>query len=191
MKERFGIPEMVFDDYLFLRRKNTWRILRMSAHLAKAGHLKVEAAGIKGFHLIGEFIKPSTRVIQMFGRHAVKARVELGGEEMCRLAGGGEIPADPDMGNGYVILCLRGGAPPGIGPDNQANAQSPDSQGGIAVFSSAVLDDKAFQGQKDAGGYCRSDYTRHIGAHGVHQEHVSRIGLHAHFLADPCGHGDR
>ncbi len=114
MKERFGIPEMVFDDYLFLRRKNTWRILRMSAHLAKAGHLKVEAAGIKGFHLIGEFIKPSTRVIQMFGRHAVKARIELSGEELCRLARGNEISADPDMGNGYVILCLRG-HPLGLG----------------------------------------------------------------------------
>ncbi|MFO7785392.1 MAG: hypothetical protein ACQET7_12285 [Thermodesulfobacteriota bacterium] len=114
MEERFGIPGVVFDDYLFFRRKNTWRILRKSAHLAKAGHLKVEAVGIKGFHLIGDFIKPSTRVIQMFGRHAEKARVEVNGKDLNRLAKGIEIPADPGIGNGYVILCRRG-QPLGLG----------------------------------------------------------------------------
>lgn len=114
MEDRFGIPGSVFDDYLFFRRKDTWRILRMSVHLVKAGHLKVEAAGIKGFHLIGEFIKPSTRVIQMFGLYAVKARLELSRQELRRLAKGSEISADPDIGNGYVILC-RQGHPLGLG----------------------------------------------------------------------------
>lgn len=74
----------------------------------------MEAAGIKGFHLIGDFIKPGTRVIQMFGRHAVKARVELKKEELGRLAAGSQIQADPGIGDGYVILCHRG-HPLGLG----------------------------------------------------------------------------
>lgn len=114
MEDRFGIPASVFHGYLFLRRKDTWRIIRNSEHLGKAAHLKVESVGIKGFHLIGEFIKPSTRLIQMFGGHAVKARMELGQAELCSLAGGIEIPADPRLENGYVILCSRG-QPLGLG----------------------------------------------------------------------------
>jgi NOL1/NOP2/fmu family ribosome biogenesis protein len=114
MEERFGIPASLFRDFVFLRRKNTWRILRKSEHFGKAGPLKVEAAGIRGFHRIGRFIKPSTRLIQVFGAHAVRSRLELDAEQIRLLGNGGEIEADPGIGNGYVVLCHRG-HPLGLG----------------------------------------------------------------------------
>lgn len=74
----------------------------------------METAGMKAFHLIGEYIKPGTRVIQVFGRHARKSRVEMGAEELAGIAGGLEIPCNPSLGDGYVIIC-RQGHPLGVG----------------------------------------------------------------------------
>ncbi|MCF8062815.1 MAG: hypothetical protein K9M82_09885, partial [Deltaproteobacteria bacterium] len=108
MEERFGVPQAVFDAFLLFRRGNTWRLLRKSPHLDKARRLRVEAVGIKAFHRIRAFLKPTTRLIQIFGRHATRARVELPREALSALARGEELPLKRDLENGYVILTLDG-----------------------------------------------------------------------------------
>ncbi len=129
MEERFGIPEAAFDDYLLLRRKNTWRILRRSPHLEAAFRLRVEVVGIRAFHRIRAFIKPTTRLIQAFGRHATKARVALSREALASLARGKELPLKGDLENGYVILDLDG-EPLGVGLliDGRLRSQIPKSE---------------------------------------------------------------
>jgi NOL1/NOP2/fmu family ribosome biogenesis protein len=74
----------------------------------------VEAVGMKAFHFIGDFIKPSTRFIQVFGRYATRCRIELDGEDLDRLIRDREIPADARVENGYMILYHRGD-PLGLG----------------------------------------------------------------------------
>ncbi len=110
MEERFGIPPAVFEDYLVFRRKNTWRMLKKSKHMDKAAQLKVEAAGIKAFHRIRNFIKPTTRLIQMFGRHAVKSRITLTKHALDSLVRGERLPVEAHTENGYIILFFRGHA---------------------------------------------------------------------------------
>jgi len=114
MEERFGMGEKVFSGYVWFRRRNVVRILKASPHLVSAARLRVEAVGMKAFYFIGEFVKPSTRLIQVFGRHATRCRIELGGEDLDRLIRGEEIPADARVENGYMIL-FRRGEPLGLG----------------------------------------------------------------------------
>ena len=114
MEERFGIPSRVFEGYVWFRRKNTFRILDASSHLEGAARLKVEAVGMKAFHYIGGYIKPSTRIAQVFGSYATRCRIDLGPDDLDRLVRGEEIQVDPQMGDGYVILILQG-EPLGVG----------------------------------------------------------------------------
>jgi len=114
MEERFGMGEHVFEGYVWFRRRHVVRILKDSPHLVSAARLRVEAVGMKAFYFIGDFIKPSTRVIQVVGRHATRCRIELGHEDLERLIRGREIPADERVENGYMILCHRGD-PLGLG----------------------------------------------------------------------------
>jgi NOL1/NOP2/fmu family ribosome biogenesis protein len=129
MEERFGIPGAAFDDYLLFRRKHTWRILRRSAHLETAFGLRVEVVGVKAFHRVRAFIKPTTRLIQAFGRHATRARVALGRAELAALARGEQLPLDTGLDNGYVILTLAG-EPLGTGLliDGRLRSQIPRSE---------------------------------------------------------------
>jgi NOL1/NOP2/fmu family ribosome biogenesis protein len=129
MEERFGIPPSVFDGYLLFRRKNTWRILRMSPHLEAAFRLRVEVVGIKAFHRIRAFIKPTTRLIQIFGGKATRARVALSRSDLSALTRGEELPLDTGLDNGYVIL-EQAGRPLGLGLliDGTLRSQIPRSE---------------------------------------------------------------
>jgi len=129
MEERFGIVRAVFDDYLLFRRKHTWRILRNSPHLDEAFRYRVEAVGVKAFHQIRAFVKPTTRLVQSFGRHATKARVALSRAELAALALGEQLPLDTGLENGYVILTLSG-EPLGLGLliDGRLRSQIPKSE---------------------------------------------------------------
>ena len=123
------MPPSLFDDYLLFRRGNTWRILRRSPHLEAAFRLRVEAVGVKAFHRIRAFVKPTTRLIQIFGGHATKARVELNRGDLGILARGEGFPLKGDLANGYVILVL-GGNPLGLGLliDGRLRSQIPKSE---------------------------------------------------------------
>ncbi len=114
MEERFGISAEVFSGYVWFRRRHVVRILKASPHLVSAARLRVEAVGMKAFYFIGDFIKPSTRIIQVFGPYATRCRMDLDREDLEQLVRGREIPADERVENGYMILCHQGD-PLGLG----------------------------------------------------------------------------
>jgi NOL1/NOP2/fmu family ribosome biogenesis protein len=104
MEDRFGIPERLFDDYVLFERKKSWSIIRNGTSLAPAAQLKVSKVGLKAFQTVGAFVKPTTRMIQLFGHAATKARLEIDAEQLQRLVANEDLPMDLDLDKGYVIL---------------------------------------------------------------------------------------
>jgi len=104
MKDRFGIPENLFDGHLFLKRKKGWFLLKDSPHIKTACRLKVSVAGIKAFRRVGNFIKPTTRIIQLFGCFATKAILKINNQQLQRLLTRQAILVDLEIEDGYVIL---------------------------------------------------------------------------------------
>jgi NOL1/NOP2/fmu family ribosome biogenesis protein len=106
LKDRFGIPEALFRDYLIFKRKRNWWLLRAGPLIESAASLKVSRTGLRAFQRVGGFVKPTTRMIQVFGHAATKARLELSLSQLSRVLAGEEIPAALDLEPGYVILTL-------------------------------------------------------------------------------------
>lgn len=108
MDERFGISPSVFDEYLLYEKKNTYWFVRKSPLISGLGHLKIKRLGIKTFQKVGSFMKPTTRMIQYFGRHAAKAVFNIDLNMLRGIVSGEYIPVDTDMENGYIILLFKG-----------------------------------------------------------------------------------
>jgi len=108
MEERFGIPDESFDPFLLLRRKRSWWLLKNSPHVLSASRLKVSVIGMRAFRRIGRFVKPSTRMIQIFGQKAIRSRLDMDEQELQKMAAGKPLPVDLNLQNGYVILSLKG-----------------------------------------------------------------------------------
>ena len=107
LEERFGIPEKAFADFhLFSRRKNWW-LLRKTIDVIPMARLKVSQVGLKAFDKVGKYLKPTTRVIQIFGHHATKGVHRLSDNEFERLLRGEPVEIDTAMEDGFVILCFR------------------------------------------------------------------------------------
>ena len=107
MEDRFGIPERLFNDYLLLKQEKAWWLLKKSRNISDAATLKVSLTGLRAFSQVGRFIKPSTRFIQLFGKEAKRATVEISTEELSLLLKGQALSKALDMEKGYVILCLE------------------------------------------------------------------------------------
>lgn len=82
--------------------------------MGKAASLKPASVGIRAFHRIKGFIKPTTRLVQVVGAHATRSRLELSREDLGRLAGGAVLPCDAALSDGYVLL-FHAGRPLGLG----------------------------------------------------------------------------
>ena len=108
MERRFGISQNVFDGYLLFKRQRSWWLLINSPFLQSASRLKVARAGLRAFQRIGKFVKPSTRMIQVFGSLATKARVEIDEAQLKKLVGGETLHVDLEIEDGYVILLFAG-----------------------------------------------------------------------------------
>jgi NOL1/NOP2/fmu family ribosome biogenesis protein len=67
---------------------------------------KLFACGMKSFQRVGEYIKPTTRMIQVFGSLATKAVVNLEEGQLESMLGGKDLVLDPAHEEGYVILKL-------------------------------------------------------------------------------------
>ena len=106
LEGRFGIPEKLFDHYLLFASRDNWWLLRSSSQIEIALPLKVSRVGLKAFRKVGAFVKPTTRMIQIFGSFATKARLEIDTCQLIRLLAGEALHVDLDMGKGYVILSL-------------------------------------------------------------------------------------
>lgn len=102
--ERFGIPEKLFREYLLFKQKTGWFLLHSSALLEDISRIKVSKVGLRSFRKVGQFVKPTTRFIQSFGRFATKRVCCLSRDNLFRLVAGEEIPVDQDYKKGYVIL---------------------------------------------------------------------------------------
>jgi NOL1/NOP2/fmu family ribosome biogenesis protein len=107
MERRFGISENVFDGYLLFKRKRSWRLLKNSPFLQTASQFKVAGVGLKAFQRVGKFVKPTTRMIQMFGRLATRAKVEMDEVQLRKLVGGEPLNVELEVEDGYVILSFE------------------------------------------------------------------------------------
>ena len=108
MERRFGISENVFDGYLLFKRQRSWWLLINSPFLQAASRLKVARAGLRAFQRIGKFVKPSTRMVQVFGTLATKARVEIDEDQLEKLVSGKPLHIELEIEDGYVILLFAG-----------------------------------------------------------------------------------
>lgn len=99
---------MFFDDYLLFEKGRAWWILRDSPLVAQACMLKIWRVGLKAFQEVGDFVKPTTRMIQTFGYLATRGILDIDEGDLQRLAAGEHLPVDMHLENGYVILSLKG-----------------------------------------------------------------------------------
>jgi len=115
MEERFGIAGSQFEDYLLLSGGQSWFLIRKHHAVTDAAGLKVVKAGLKAFRKVGAFVKPTTRMVQLFGGTATRSRVELDEALLVRLVSGERLKIDLGIENGYVILSLGGNRILGLG----------------------------------------------------------------------------
>lgn len=105
--KRFGIHKDIFDDYLLLKKRGNYWLLKRSPLIPRVTSLKVGIVGMKAFQEVGSFIKPTTRMIQFFGHWAERAVLNIDEEFLKRLLNGEFIQTDMEIENGYVILSLE------------------------------------------------------------------------------------
>jgi NOL1/NOP2/fmu family ribosome biogenesis protein len=89
------------------KRRQSWMIFKNGPHIRLASQLKLSKLGMRAFHRVSDFIKPTTRMIQHFGYESTKARFAINKGQLLKLIEGGSIPADLDLDDGYVILDLE------------------------------------------------------------------------------------
>ncbi len=104
LENRFGISREVFRDYVWFKRRTTWWMLRRSSFFPRAAILKISVAGFKAFTKVAGFVKPTTRMIQVFGKEARRARLSITEQELGRLVGNETLSVKADVEDGYVIL---------------------------------------------------------------------------------------
>ena len=107
LEERFGIPIDEFREYLFFKKNRSYWMLQGSSQVRHASNLKVMLVGMKVFQEVGEFMKPTTRFIQMFGHTATRATLKIDKQELRDLVEGKHLPVAVDVDNGYVILSIE------------------------------------------------------------------------------------
>jgi NOL1/NOP2/fmu family ribosome biogenesis protein len=115
LEERFGIPEDLFKEYLLFRRKQSWQLIKSVPQISTAAQLKVIKVGLRAFRKVGAFVKPTTRMIQMFGHRATKTKLEIDEEQLAILLSGEELSVDLAIDRGYLILTLKGKRVLGLG----------------------------------------------------------------------------
>jgi hypothetical protein len=107
MEKRFGISSSIFKDCLLFKHRNTWWLLKKPPSLPAPGRLKVEMVGLKAFQKVGSYIKPTTRLVQIFGSLATRAKWNLTERHLEGVVRDGAFDLrDIELEDGYVILCL-------------------------------------------------------------------------------------
>jgi len=115
LEKRFGIDKSFFKGYILLKRKRSWNLLKNDKALVSACSLKAGKVGIRAFRKIGAYIKPTTRMIQLFGSYATKAKMSVDITDLIRLQRGEPLKTDLNLEMGYVILTLGRGNVLGLG----------------------------------------------------------------------------
>lgn len=106
MEHRFGISRTHFAEYLLLRKKKSWFLMRDTTYIPSVSQLKVGQAGLRAFKQVGDFVKPTTRFIQSFGRVATRGKFYIDLTQLQALLEGEKIHVDLMLDSGYVILVI-------------------------------------------------------------------------------------
>jgi hypothetical protein len=107
LEERFGIHEKAFADFELFSRRKSWWLLRKTTDVTLPVRLKVSQVGLKAFDRVGKYLKPTTRMIQLFGHHATKGIYQLNDDGLERLLRIEPLEVETAMEDGFVILRLR------------------------------------------------------------------------------------
>ena len=76
--------------------------------------LKISQLGMRAFQQVGQYLKPTTRFVQAFGKMATKSLFQVELPILQKIADGEAIIVDLGIENGYIIL-LYDDVPLGIG----------------------------------------------------------------------------
>jgi NOL1/NOP2/fmu family ribosome biogenesis protein len=106
LEERFGIDQRLFNNYLLFKKRRSWWMVKNSSPVMAASEIKVSTVGLKAFQQIGNYVKPTTRMIQVFGHEATKGMIELNEGELAELVAGEALAVSGSFEKGYVILSL-------------------------------------------------------------------------------------
>ncbi len=119
-----------FADYLLFRKKKSWFLIRNTRFIPSVSQLKVSQTGLRAFQRVGDFLKPTTRFIQSFGRLATRAKLRMDMAQLHALLEGKKIRVDISLDNGYVILTIGEGRILGLGLyiDGMVSSQLPGKQ---------------------------------------------------------------
>ena len=61
--------------------------------------------GFRAFHKVGDYIKPTTRFAQIWGRYAIRSKINLNRGQLKELISKDKIPFSfKGLENGYVII---------------------------------------------------------------------------------------
>jgi NOL1/NOP2/fmu family ribosome biogenesis protein len=114
LEERFGIPASMFEGFGFYGASRGRIYLGPKSVLPRPEPVSVGILVARA----GGALKPTTNLIQLFGRHATRNVVSLGRENALRYANGDDLTLAPgekeDTTDGYVILSYLG-SPMGCG----------------------------------------------------------------------------
>jgi len=69
--------------------------------------LKVSQVGLKAFDKVGKYLKPATRMVQLFGHHATKGVYLLSDYELEKLLRAEPVEVESGMEDGFVIFRFR------------------------------------------------------------------------------------
>ncbi len=95
-----------FQGLLFFRKQKSWWVCTDTPLLARVSRLKISRMGMKAFQKVGQFLKPTTRFMQMFGSSATKAALVITETQLLELVEGKGLSLDLGLDQGYVILKL-------------------------------------------------------------------------------------
>jgi hypothetical protein len=105
--DRFGMNLTVFAGYELRRKGSSVWIVRSGPHLPALARLKVRSVGLLLLRQVGQYLKPTSAALQLFGAHAQRNVVTLTPKELEELVEKGEIEGDFPFTPGYVIISLE------------------------------------------------------------------------------------
>ena len=115
VENRFGIRRELFDPFFLFKRTDSWWLLKKNRFISSVSKLKVNMVGFRAFHKVGDYIKPTTRFAQIWGRYAIRSKINLNRGQLKELISKDKIPFNfKGLENGYVIVFYED-VPIGVG----------------------------------------------------------------------------
>lgn len=106
LKERFGIPDEVFDRLAAVEDQET--VFVGTPEVMGFDDVRPMRRGIRLARVFPHSLKPTTFGMQVLGRHATRNVIDVSDEQAKRLINGGSVSADFGAENGFVLLRWRG-----------------------------------------------------------------------------------